>query len=155
MFNLTKIYVTLFYTGYFKFAPGTIGSLISINIIFALYYFLNQKLFFILFILFFLFSLYFIEKYIKKIKKKDPSEIIIDEFLGIYIIFFVIDYTTNMSNFMFVFIGFILFRFFDILKPFPIKLIDKKIKNSFGIIFDDLLAGIYTATCLLIINELI
>ena len=155
MFNLTRIFVTLFYTGYIKFAPGTIGSLISINIIFVLHYFLNQKFFYIIFILFLLFSLYFIEKYIKNIKENDPSEIIIDEFLGVYIIFFVIDYVTNMSNFMFIFIGFILFRFFDILKPFPIKLIDKKIKNSFGIILDDLLAGIYTATCLLIINELI
>jgi phosphatidylglycerophosphatase A len=56
------------------------------------------------------------------------------------------------NSFYNIIIGFVIFRFFDILKPFPINIIDKKIKNGFGVIFDDLLAGIYSGVTLYSIN---
>ena len=155
MFNISKIFITIFYLGYSKVIPGTIGSLISFIIIYLAHISLNKIYLYILFIIFFILSLFLINFYQKTIKKIDSSEIIIDEFLGVFIIFLFFDYYSNINIYFFFFIGFLLFRFFDIYKPFPIKWIDKKIKNSFGVIFDDIVAGIYSSVCLIVINEII
>ena len=86
----------------------------------------------------------------------DSKEIVIDEFLGqsIPIIFFyIIFYEGSVSTNFFliiVFLSFIGFRFFDILKPYPINHIDKNMKNGFGVILDDLLAGFFTLIVLYI-----
>ena len=61
----------------------------------------------------------------------------------------------NLNIYFFLVVSFFLFRIFDILKPFPINLIDKKLNNSYGIIGDDLIAGIYTIISMLVINEFI
>ena len=155
MFKISKIFVTIFYLGYSKIIPGTIGSFISFIIIYLAYISLNKIYLYILFIIFFILSLFLINFYQKTIKKIDSSEIIIDEFLGVFIIFLFFDYYSKINIYFFFFIGFLLFRFFDIYKPFPINWIDKKIKNSFGVIFDDIVAGIYSSVCLIIINEII
>ena len=155
MFKISKIFVTIFYLGYSKIIPGTIGSLISFIIIYLAHISLNKIYLYILFIIFFILSLFLINFYQKTIKKIDSSEIIIDEFLGVFIIFLFFDYYSNINIYFFFFIGFLLFRFFDIYKPFPINWIDKKIKNSFGVIFDDIVAGIYSSVGLIIINEII
>ena len=155
MFKISKIFVTIFYLGYSKIIPGTIGSLISFIIIYFAYINLNKIYLYILFIICFFLSLFFINFYQKTIKKIDSSEIIIDEFLGVFIIFLFFDYYSKFNIYSFFFIGLLLFRFFDIYKPFPINWIDKKIKNSFGVIFDDIVAGIYSSVCLIVINEII
>ena len=155
MFKISKIFVTIFFLGYSKIIPGTIGSLISFIIIYLAHISLNKIYLYILFIIFFILSLFLINFYQKTIKKIDSSEIIIDEFLGVFIIFLFFDYYSNINIYFFFFIGFLLFRFFDIYKPFPINWIDKKIKNSFGVIFDDIVAGIYSSVCLIVINEII
>ena len=155
MFNLSKIFVTLFYIGYIKKIPGTVGSFIAFIVILLSYNFFDKIYLIFFFIICFFLSLYLINFYQKSIGKNDSPEIIIDEFLGVFIIFLFFDYYSNLHFFIIFSLGFLLFRFFDILKPFPIGLIDKKIKNSFGVIFDDIIAGIYTAICLMIINELI
>ena len=102
----------------------------------------------------------FRDKFAKLFKKKDPNKIVIDEFIGqsipiisySYLSFFKVGPSFD-SFFIFFegrpFIGwlitsFILFRFFDILKPFPINIIDKKMKNGLGIMLDDIIAGIYS-----------
>ena len=90
MFNISKIFVTLFYLGYSKIIPGTIGSFFSFIIIYFLNaVFIKIYLYFIFTVLFFL-SLYFIKVYQRTICKIDPSEVVIDEFLGIFIIFFLL-----------------------------------------------------------------
>ena len=155
MFKISKIFVTIFYLGYSKIIPGTIGSSISFIIIYFTYMSLNKIYLYTLFIICFFLSLFFINFYQKTIKRIDSSEIIIDEFLGVFIIFLFFDYYSKLNIYFFFFIGFLLFRFFDIYKPFPINWIDKKIKNSFGVIFDDIVAGIYSSVCLIIINEII
>ena len=99
-------------------------------------------------------SFILINSYQKKEGKKDHSEIIIDEFLGVYTIFFFKDYFIYIDTFFFILISFIFFRIFDILKPFPINLIDRRFKNAFGIIIDDILAGIYSILLLFIIYEI-
>ena len=155
MFNLAKIFVTIFYIGYIKTIPGTIGSLVSFIFIFFLLNFFDQIYLYILFIACFLLSLYLINIYQKFIGKNDSPEIIIDEFIGVLMIFLFVDYYNKFNLYVIFILAFILFRFFDILKPFPINWIDKKIKNSFGVIFDDIIAGIYSVICLIITNEFI
>ena len=155
MFNISKIFITIFYLGYSKVIPGTIGSFIAFIIIYFAYMSLNKIYLYILFIICFFLSLFLINFYQKTIKRNDSSEIIIDEFLGVFIIFLFFDYYNKFNIYFFFFIGFLLFRFFDIYKPFPINWIDKKIKNSFGVIFDDIVAGIYSSVCLIIINAII
>ena len=155
MFNISKIFITIFYLGYSKIIPGTIGSFVAFIIIYLAYMSLNKIYLYIFFIVCFFLSLYLINFYQKTIKKIDSSEIIIDEFLGVFIIFLFFDYYSKLNIYFFFFISFLLFRFFDIYKPFPIKWIDKKIKNSYGFIFDDIVAGIYSSVCLIIINEFI
>ena len=86
----------------------------------------------------------------------DSKEIVIDEFLGqsIPILFFyIIFYEGSVSNtffFIIVFLSFVGFRFFDILKPYPINYVDKNMKNGFGVILDDLIAGFFTLIVLYI-----
>ena len=155
MFNLSKIFVTLLYIGYVKIIPGTIGSLVAFIVILIAHNFLDKIYLYILFITCFFLSLYLINIYQKTIGKNDSPEIIIDEFLGVFIIFLFFDYYNKLNLYIIFILGFVFFRFFDILKPFPISWIDKKIKNSFGVIFDDIMAGIYSTICLIIINELI
>ena len=102
----------------------------------------------------------FRDKFAKLFKKNDPKEIVIDEFIGqsIPIISYwhfnfgvVNDSFKNASSFFYfnsfwawIITSFILFRFFDILKPYPINIIDKKMKNGLGIMLDDIIAGIYS-----------
>ena len=109
----------------------------------------------IIFLIIFLISLYLISIYQRNTKTHDSSEIIIDEFIGIYFIFLFLDYFDNINYYLFLFFSFIFFRFFDILKPFPINVVDNKMKNSFGIIFDDIISGLYSIIILIIINEII
>ena len=86
---------------------------------------------------------------------QDPKEIVIDEFLGCFFIFLFFPIFKNENIYIFLLLSFILFRIFDILKPFPINLIDKNFINSYGIISDDILAGLYTVIILKISYEYI
>ncbi len=155
MNKLSQIISTLFYIGYFKWMPGTMGSLFSIAIIISLKHFLNNIFFICIFILLFFISLKLIEIYSKSINKHDSSEIVIDEFLGIYLIMIFLDYISFSNILIDIILAFIFFRIFDILKPFPINFIDKKFNNSFGVIFDDIIAGIYSLVTLFLINAFI
>ena len=92
-------------------------------------------------------SIIFINKYSSNFTEIDAKEIVIDEFLGqslpIFLLYYPIQKGDPESAWVYLIMCFILFRFFDILKPFPINLVDKKIKNGFGVVLDDLLAGVY------------
>ncbi|MBI28730.1 MAG: phosphatidylglycerophosphatase A [Pelagibacteraceae bacterium] len=152
MNNIIEKFVTFFNIGKIKFAPGTVGSTIFFFVLYFLFIKLTYLLFLLTFFIILIISILFINKYIKDKYEHDPKEVIIDEFLGCYVIFlfFPLIQITNIINFLI--ISFILFRLFDIIKLFPINLIDKKIKNSFGVIFDDILAGLYTVIVLIIIH---
>ena len=152
MNKFSQIFSTLFFIGYIKWIPGTIGSLISLIIIIILNDFINKNLFIVLFVVLSILSIIFIEKYSKYIKKNDAKEIIIDEFLGIYLIIIVTNDYNLFNDYIKFLLIFIFFRFFDIMKPFPANWIDKNIKNAYGVILDDLIAGIYTIIILFFIN---
>jgi len=156
MNKIYQIFSTLFFIGYVKWAPGTIASLASLIIILLLKIIFRQTTFIFLFIFIFFIAIIFVTKFSKSINKHDAKEIVIDEFLGIYIIIiFSYNFDIFDSEYLKFFLIFIFFRIFDIVKPFPIKWIDNKIQNSYGIIFDDIIAGVYTIIILALINVFI
>ena len=150
----TEIFVSLFYSGYFKIWPGTFASLISIIILTPIieYNLISYEILVSLFILIFIISIFLIEKFSNITKTHDSSVIVIDEFLGIYFIYIFYDYIFIVNTFLTVLFIFFFFRFFDILKIFPANFIDKRIKNSLGVLLDDIVASIYTITVLYILN---
>ena len=153
MNKISQIFSTLFFIGYVKWAPGTLGSFFSLITIIFLHNIVNKNEFIILFICILLMATICIKIYSESVNKHDAKEIIIDEFLGIYLII-ICSYDFKIFNNEFVKILLILlfFRIFDILKPFPANWIDKNLKNSYGIILDDIVAGIYTIITLALIN---
>ena len=150
----------MFGLGKIKFMPGTFGSLAAVVILFYLFHSLNisSNVILIGWIIVFIYSFYAVSVYTEDSKNKDPGEIIIDEFLGqsIPIYLYEISHgTTKESNESIVYYAlfFILFRYFDIMKPFPVNFFDKNFKNSFGVIMDDICAGLYvvlTVVCFII-----
>jgi len=155
--------VTMFGLGKIKFIPGTFGSLATTIILFYLFHKLNisSNIILIGWVIIFIYSFYAVSTHTKDSKNKDPGEIIIDEFLGqsIPIYLYEISHgTTKESNEAIVYYAlfFILFRYFDIMKPFPVNFFDKNFKNSFGVIMDDICAGLYvvlTVVCFIIVKS--
>ena len=155
MNKISQIFSTLFFIGYSKWAPGTVGSLASLIMIMFLQSLVNKTIFIALFICIFILAIIFIEIYSKTINNHDASEIVIDEFLGIYLIL-IFSYNFNSFNvFVKILLIFIFFRLFDIIKLFPANWIDKNMKNSSGIILDDIIAGVYTIIVLTLLNAFI
>ena len=152
MNKISEIYSTFFYVGYSKYAPGTIGSIISIILIYILNNLLSHFYFITLFFILLIISLKLIDVFSSNIEKYDAKEIIIDEFLGIYLIFIFWEFYNNINHYINLLIILFLFRFFDIFKIYPANLVDKKMKNSLGVMLDDFIASIYTIIIIYIIN---
>ena len=155
MNKIISIFTTLFGIGYSPIAPGTIGSIFSIVFLYFLIKFVSYSFLVIIFLLIFFSSLKLIAKYSNLLKSHDSSTIVIDEFLGIFLIVLFYDYLKFANDFIMFLLILILFRFFDILKIFPINWVDKNIKNSFGVVLDDLLAGVYSIIVLYSLNVFI
>ena len=151
------LFVTCIGIGTFRFAPGTITSLVTTIFLFALFHIINlsNNVIFIILLLIFIYSFYAVSEYIKDNKDKDPKEVVIDEFIGqsIPIYLYEISHGTiknlQEASLFYLYI-FILFRYFDIKKPFPVNFFDKKFKNCFGVILDDVVAGLYVVLTLII-----
>ena len=136
--------------------PGTFGSLVTVILLYIFFHVLNltTKVIFIGLIIIFILSFLSVAFHIKDNDNKDPKEIIIDELIGqsIPIYLYEISHGTEKSPdeaIIFYSICFILFRFFDIVKPFPVSYFDKNYKNSFGVIMDDVCAGFYVVLSLI------
>jgi phosphatidylglycerophosphatase A len=154
--TLNKLFVTMFGLGKTPKIPGTFGSLATIIILYILFHISNLSSNLILtgLIVIFIYSFFAVASYIEDIQNKDPKEVIIDEFIGqsIPIYLYEISHGTEKSAneaIIFYCICFILFRFFDIVKPFPVNYFDKNFKNSFGVIMDDVCAGFYVVLSLI------
>lgn len=154
MKKITNLFVSLFYSGYFKIYPGTFGTIISILILFPIFKFKILSFEIIISVFFFLFflSLYFIRRFSQFTNSHDSGIIVIDEFIGVYLIFIFYDYIFINNDLITIILIFILFRFFDITKVFPANIIDKKMNNVLGVLLDDIIAGVYTITSLYILN---
>jgi phosphatidylglycerophosphatase A len=155
-----KVICTFFGVGNVKFAPGTFGSLAAFPIWF-LFDFLFKNLYlstywligfwlFILTLLFYL-GVYCSDIYAQKTGKEDASQIVIDEVVGQLLAvslsyYFVVEYLkSDLHLFLYFLTTFILFRFFDILKPGLIGYVDRNFKGGYGVMLDDVFAGIISA----------
>ena len=144
--KLAKLIATLFFVGQAKIAPGSIASLLTTIV----FYIFAMKLDYIMLVIIIfvttILSFFAIHVYTTDFKEKDRSEIVIDEVVGQFValsplLFFEEKFPPEIYT---CFMSFIFFRFFDIVKPFPIYLFDR-MNSTFGVIFDDILAGIFSA----------
>ena len=157
MNKLNFLFITLFGIGKLNKIPGSYASLATTFFLFFLFHILNisPNLVLIGIIIIFLISLYAINIFIKDLDNKDPKEIVIDEFVGqsIPICLYEIAHDGPKETgevLTFYFIMFILFRIFDIAKPYPVNYYDKNFKNSFGVMMDDVCAGLYVVAVLVL-----
>ena len=161
--NINTMFVTMFGLGRIPKIPGTFGSLATVILLYVLFqiFDLSSIIIFIFLIIIFFFSFIAVAAHIKDTANKDPKEVVIDEFIGqsIPIYLYEISHGSEKSSdeaIIFYGVCFILFRFFDIVKPFPVNFFDKKFKNSFGVIMDDVCAGFYVVLsliCFMILNN--
>ena len=155
--NVNFLFVTIFGIGKIKKIPGSIASLVTTLFLFFLFQILNfsPNIVLISVIIIFFVSLYAVNIFIKDLDNKDPKEVVIDEFIGqsIPICLYEIAHKGPKEIdqvLTFYFIMFILFRIFDIVKPYPVSYYDKNFKNSFGVIMDDVAAGLYVVAVLVL-----
>ena len=140
---------TGFGVGYSPIAPGTLGTLVAVPI----YYFLSENpspLYEITLVGFFFLSVWISENAERYFGKKDDQRIVIDEIIG-----FLITMLWIPKTIPFIIIGFFLFRFFDILKPFPVRHLEKGLKGGYGVVLDDVLAGVYANIILHVLYKII
>tara|TARA_B000000477_G_scaffold38435_1_gene32746 strand:+ start:588 stop:1091 length:504 start_codon:yes stop_codon:yes gene_type:complete len=154
--TFNSLFVTMFGIGKIKMIPGTVGSLATIIILFVLFHTLDisSNLILLGLIIIFIYSFSAVASHTENSENKDPKEIVIDEFIGqsIPIYLYEISHGTEKSPneaIIFYAICFVLFRFFDIKKPFPVSFFDRNFKNSFGVIMDDVCAGLYVVLSLI------
>ena len=154
--TLNTLFVTMFGLGKIPKIPGTFGSLATVFLLYFFFHILNisSTIILVVLMIIFVYSFSAVTSYIKDNENKDPKEVIIDEFIGqsIPIYLYEISHGTDKSPdeaMIFYSVCFILFRFFDIAKPFPVSFFDKNFKNSFGVIMDDVCAGFYVVLFLI------
>ena len=155
--KINFLFVTLFGIGKIKKIPGSIASLATTLFLFFLFHILNISpniiLLSVIIILFI--SLYAVNIFIKDLENKDPKEVVIDEFIGQSIpicLYEIAHEGTKETNQVLTsyFVMFILFRIFDITKPFPVSYYEKNFKNSLGVVMDDVCAGLYVVAVLVL-----
>ena len=154
--TLNTLFVTMFGLGKTPKIPGTFGSLATIIILYIFFHILNisSNIILLVLVVIFIYSFSAVANHIKDNENKDPGEIIIDEFIGQSIPIYLYEISHGIEKsadgaIVFYSICFVLFRFFDIVKPFPVSYFDKNFKNSFGVIMDDVCAGFYVVLSLI------
>ena len=145
--KFAKIISTIFYIGYSKYFPGTIGSLLAIPTGMLILKIGGVVVLLIFIFILTLIALFSIEIYIKEHQSSDPKEIIIDEFIGQLIVLIFASFSS-----LAIFIGFLLFRFFDISKLYPVNKVEK-IRGPIGVLADDIVAGLMTCIIILLIKQ--
>ena len=147
--KIREFFFTAFYSGYSPVAPGTAGTLVAMalyifeNLVFSAVNPLNIHIFNFIFICLIIYpciklgdaaEIFF--------NKKDPGEVVLDEVLGYWIGILFIPFSISSAL-----MAFVLFRLFDIIKPFPAKNLES-LKGGLGIMIDDIIAGLYTLACM-------
>ena len=157
MKNFTKLFVSIFFVGYIKFASGTWGSLASLILMYVLFDVFSLSLFILItiFVFLFFFSNYLINYFALFTNTHDSKHIVIDELLGVFFIFLFYEFIFIYNDFITYFLIFFIFRFFDISKIFPASYFDKQLQNGYGVILDDIVAGLYTVLTMIIINAIL
>lgn len=126
-------------------APGTFGTLAAIPV-----FYLMQPLglisYLLLTVLFFIVGIWFCQKTVDWLQQDDPSAIVWDEIVG-----YLITMIAAPTGWLWIVLGFVLFRIFDIWKPWPVSLADKQLHGGFGVMLDDVIAGLYALLILQLI----
>ncbi|MCM1323521.1 MAG: phosphatidylglycerophosphatase A [Acetobacter sp.] len=148
-----NIIATYFGLGLSKYAPGTMGSLGTLPLAYALIYFCGFYGLVITAVVLFFIGVKATDVVIKECKDDDPSKVVIDETVGQLLSFSCValiapEYLLGIKSILYYIAGFAFFRFFDILKMGPVKYADTKIKNAYGVMLDDVFAGIFAAILL-------
>lgn len=149
-----NIIATYFGLGFSKYAPGTMGSLGTLPLAYVLIYFGGFYALIIAAVIIFFVGVKATDVVIRESGNDDPSKVVIDETVGQLLSFALVafiapEYLVGTSGFLFYITGFAFFRFFDILKMGPVKYADTKIKNAYGVMLDDVFAGVFAAVLLL------
>ena len=160
MKKINVLLSTFFGYGYLTKIPGTVTSAVTTAFIYFAYEvfgYNDLKFSIIFFILLFVYSFYAVKDSESEFKNKDPRQIVIDEVLGqsmplILLLYLNQNNLISLSIEVYYFLAFLFFRFFDILKPFPVSYFDKIHKNYFGIIMDDIMAGLYSMILIYLIS---
>ena len=155
--KIALIIATFFGSGLSPFAPGTAGSAATLWLAFVMAYFFGTNGIFYATLLSFFIGVWAVHQLTKNSDEKDPSKVVIDETAGQLITFVLVApyLHSNVSlKALFIYlIGFGLFRFFDIVKTGPVKLADTNIKNAWGVMLDDIFAGLFAAVVLSLITN--
>jgi phosphatidylglycerophosphatase A len=149
-FHPARVVATWFWIGHFPLAPGTLASLAALPVAWAVLTYggeYRQGILFLLALLAFVVGIWAGGAYGRRNRKDDPKEVVIDEVMGqwLTLVFALPDHIWHLAA------GFLVFRFFDILKPWPANWADRNIKGGFGIMMDDLVAAIYSAAVMYVI----
>jgi phosphatidylglycerophosphatase A len=134
--RIVEIFATGFYFGKAPFMPGTFGTLWGIPLVWALSY-LQPVTYMMACVAFLFFAIYIASTYEKNTAAHDPGEVVIDEIIGYAIAMTWLPFTWQSYL-----AAFVVFRFFDIVKPPPIRAIDRRVKGGFGTVLDDVVAGL-------------
>lgn len=140
--KLILFLATGFYSGYAPKAPGTAGSLVAL-LPFLLLQQLSNWLYVVIVLTAILVGIYVCQKADDLLQTHDNKAIVWDEFCGLWITLFMVP-----QGWHWLLIGFVLFRFFDIIKPFPISWLDKQVSGGLGVMLDDVVAGLFALSCI-------
>ena len=151
MKKLPKIFNTLFGIGYSPYAPGTVASALTILSWYFFFQFFSIYIFVMLILFVTILSIYTINLHLVDHSSDDPSEIVVDEFIGQSLPLMFLNQNSELFEILFIFIC---FRIFDIYKIYPVN-IGEKMKGALGVIADDVIAGIYTIIFLMIYRILL
>ena len=160
MKKINVLISTFFGYGYLTKIPGTVASFVTTIFIYIAFEILNYtdlKFSLILFVILFFYSFYAVKDSESEFKNKDPRQIVIDEVLGQAMPLILLLYLNETNQLslqieIYYILSFLFFRFFDIIKPFPVSYFDKNFKNYFGIIMDDVMAGLYSMVLIYLIS---
>ena len=151
-FNL--FFLTFCMVGKIKYAPGTFASLVTCFLFLMLINIFNITVIFLVTVIIFFYSFIAINNSFDEFRSEDPQEIVIDEVVGQMLLLLAIPiYETlyPLPTIYYCISAFVLFRFFDIWKPFPVSYVDNNIKGSLGIMLDDIVASLYSIIILILI----
>ncbi len=143
--RLIRIAATGLGSGLSPLAPGTAGTLVGIPVYMVFSRF-PWPLYLLSVIAFSLFAVYVSQEAERIYNEKDPPRIVIDEIAGFQVTMFLVAPTV-----WHILLGFIIFRIFDIIKPFPIRLCERSFPGGYGVVGDDIVAGIYGNVILLLL----
>ena len=129
-------------SGLAPFAPGTFGTLVAIPF-YLLLQPLSLSVYLGVLLLLIVVSIYICGESARQLKTHDHSGIVLDEICG-----YLVTMIWVPDSWLWLVLGFLLFRLFDIWKPWPIGLVDRKVQGGLGIVIDDVLAGVFSAICL-------